>query len=175
MKEKEQENQGLYTPQLESDACGIGMIADLNGTKSHSTVADALTILERMEHRGACGCEEDSGDGAGILLQIPHEFLESEMRRKGVQLPESSAYGVGVAFLPQNPIQGKRCMDVLAEKFAENDMTVLGYRTVPVKSSILGTTSRSTAQRQFVVHLMIAVKTFILLLSLHELWFIRGN
>jgi len=144
MKESEQLNQGLYTPQLESDACGIGMIADLNGTKSHSTVADALTILERMEHRGACGCEEDSGDGAGILLQIPHEFLESEMRRKGVQLPEYLDYGVGVAFLPQNPIQGKRCMDVLAEKFAENDMTVLGYRTVPVKSSILGTTSRST-------------------------------
>ena len=84
MKEIEQLNKGMYTPELESDACGIGMIADLNGTKSHATVADALTILERMEHRGACGCEEDSGDGAGILLQIPHEFLESEMRRKGV-------------------------------------------------------------------------------------------
>lgn len=144
MKDSEQLNHGLYTPQLESDACGIGMIADLNGTKSHQTVIDSLTILERMEHRGACGCEPDSGDGAGVLLQIPHEFLLTEMARKGVNLPEASAYGVGMVFLPQNPIQGKRCMDVLAQKFTENDFTVLGYRTVPVNSDILGKTSRST-------------------------------
>lgn len=78
IKDKDEENQqGLYVPQMESDACGIGMIADLNATASHKIIDDGLTILERMEHRGACGCEENTGDGAGLLCQIPHLFFQN--------------------------------------------------------------------------------------------------
>lgn len=141
------EKQSLYTPQYESDACGIGLLADLNGTKSHSIVSDALTVLERMEHRGACGCEPDSGDGAGVLLQIPHAFLSAEMAKQNVQLPDYLDYGAGMVFLPQNEIQSRRCLDILTEKFTKNDFTVLGFRPVPVNSEILGKTSRSTEPR----------------------------
>ena len=85
MQQSEPQPRGLYLPQLESDACGIGLIADLTGNKTHRTIADALTVLERMEHRGACGCEPDSGDGAGLLLQIPHDFLHAEMQKQKIK------------------------------------------------------------------------------------------
>ena len=89
---------GLYTPQLESDACGIGLIADLTGKKTHQTIDDALTILECMEHRGASGCEPNSGDGAGILFQIPHDFLVAEFAKQAIKLPDYLGYGAGVVF-----------------------------------------------------------------------------
>lgn len=81
-------NTGLYLPQMEHDACGIGFVAHLKGEKSHRIIKDALTMLENMEHRGACGCEVNTGDGAGILLQIPHDYFKTETQKIGIQLPE---------------------------------------------------------------------------------------
>jgi len=85
---------GLYDPSFEHDACGIGFVANIKGSKSHQHIADALTVLENMEHRGACGCESNTGDGAGIMIQIPHEFFFDECIRQGVHLPAYGKYGV---------------------------------------------------------------------------------
>src|SRR5690606_8794225 len=97
-----QPTQGLYNEAFEKDSCGIGFIANLKGKKTHSSISDALTILENMEHRGACGCEENTGDGAGILIQIPHEFLFQECSKLGFILPASGKYGVGVVFFSKD-------------------------------------------------------------------------
>ena len=88
------QNQGLYLPEFEHDACGIGFRAHLKGRKSHQIVADAIHMLERMDHRGACGCDPNTGDGAGILLQIPHEFLYEECLNLGFKLPPLGEYGL---------------------------------------------------------------------------------
>jgi glutamate synthase (NADPH/NADH) large chain len=93
--------EGLYRPDFEKDACGIGFVAHIRGEKSHRTIQDALTMLENMEHRGACGCEENTGDGAGILMQIPHEFYKQEAKKVNIDLPEFGKYGTGLVFLPE--------------------------------------------------------------------------
>ena len=85
-------NEGLYNPAFEHDACGIGFVANIKGNKSHQNVLDALTILENMEHRGACGCENNTGDGAGIMIQLPHEFFFEECVKLGVHLPSFGKY-----------------------------------------------------------------------------------
>ena len=86
--------EGLYHPSFEHDSCGIGFVASIKGAKSHQHISDALTVLENMEHRGACGCENNSGDGAGIMIQIPHEFFFDECAQAGIHLPEYGRYGV---------------------------------------------------------------------------------
>src|SRR5207237_1375312 len=96
-------SQGLYDPWFEHDACGVGFVVDLKGRKSHDIVHKAKRILVNLEHRGACGCEKNTGDGAGILLQTPHRFLAQECDRLGFALPEPGAYGVGFVFLPTEP------------------------------------------------------------------------
>lgn len=95
------QQEGLYNPTFEHDACGVGFVAHLKGEKSHQQVADALTMLENMEHRGACGCDPESGDGAGIMIQLPHEFLWEECIDLGIQLQEPGYYGVGMVFFPR--------------------------------------------------------------------------
>ena len=97
--------QGLYDPQFERDACGLGFVVHMKGAKSHQTVSDALQILVNLDHRGACGCEANTGDGAGILVQVPHDFLSAEAERLGFKLPEPGGYGVGMLFLPKNPAE----------------------------------------------------------------------
>src|SRR3954469_3904773 len=92
---------GLYDARFEHDACGIGFVANIKGNKSHQHIADALTVLENMEHRGACGCEVNTGDGAGIMLQVPHEFFFDECLKLGTHLPAFGKYGVGVVFFPK--------------------------------------------------------------------------
>ena len=92
---------GLYDPSYEHDACGIGFVANIKGNKSHAYISDALTVLENMEHRGACGCENNTGDGAGIMLQVPHEFFFDECLKLGVHLPAVGRYGVGCIFFPK--------------------------------------------------------------------------
>src|SRR5262245_41141880 len=92
--------QGLYDPQYEHDACGVGFVADIKSRKSHDILEKALRILVNLEHRGACGCEKNTGDGAGVLLQIPHAFLSRECARLGIDLPAQGDYGVGLVFLP---------------------------------------------------------------------------
>ena len=94
-------NRGLYREEFERDACGIGFVANIKGNKNHQVVSDALTILENMEHRGACGCESNTGDGAGILIQIPHAFFFDECLKLGVHLPAFGRYGVGSVFFPK--------------------------------------------------------------------------
>ncbi|MFM2082144.1 MAG: hypothetical protein RL380_835, partial [Verrucomicrobiota bacterium] len=97
--------QGLYDPQFEHDACGLGFVVNIKGKKSHQTVTDALQILVNLDHRGACGCETNTGDGAGILLQVPHDFLAAQTAKLGFKLPAFGQYGVGMVFLPKNAIE----------------------------------------------------------------------
>jgi glutamate synthase (NADPH/NADH) large chain len=96
-----QEGKGLYDPSFEKDSCGIGFIAQLKGIKSHSVIKDAITMLENMEHRGACGCEENTGDGAGILIQIPDDFYRKICTEKNIQLPDFGQYGTGLVMFPK--------------------------------------------------------------------------
>src|SRR6059058_4779090 len=95
--------QGLYDPQYEHDACGVGFLVDLKGRKSHDIVKNAVQILLNLEHRGACGAEKNTGDGAGILMQTPHRFLQKECDALGIRLPEQGAYGAGMVYLPIHP------------------------------------------------------------------------
>ena len=138
---KEGIKKNLYVPQLESDACGIGMIANLEKEYTHQLVSDALTMLENMEHRGACGCDPESGDGAGILINVPHSLFESESL--SFNLPEQGSYGVGAFFFPKG-----QYFDEIYEKIrdaaADLQIRLIGRRRVPVVSSLLGEASSST-------------------------------
>ena len=138
------EKQGLYDPELERDACGIGFVADIKGRQSHELVEKGLQALINLMHRGACGCDDNTGDGAGVLLQIPHEFLERECDRLGFGLPELGQYGVGMVFLPHAKDQRKACEQVMEKIVAEENQRVLGWRDVPVDSSPLGRLARET-------------------------------
>ena len=100
--------QGLYDPRFEHDACGVGFVVNIKGEKSHEIVEQALTVLQNLDHRGACGCEENTGDGAGILMQIPHAFLKDACGGLGFQLPDPGEYGVGMIFLPDQRDQRRR-------------------------------------------------------------------
>ncbi|MEV7954909.1 glutamate synthase large subunit [Streptomyces sp. NPDC088141] len=131
--------QGLYDPRDEHDACGVGFVATLTGVASHELVEQALTVLRNLEHRGATGSEPDSGDGAGILLQVPDAFLRDEV---AFDLPEAGAYGVGIAFLPAD--DSTEAVRKLEKISAEEGLRVLGWRQVPVTPDILGKGARAT-------------------------------
>ncbi|PJJ54877.1 glutamate synthase large subunit [Hymenobacter chitinivorans] len=133
--------QGLYRPEFEHDACGTGFITFLNGQKSHQIIDDALTMLENMEHRGACGCDSDSGDGAGILLQLPHWFFLEECTALSIRLPEPGSYGVGMLFLPKKHSTKEACRQLIHEAAARLGMPVLGFRPVPVNPAGIGPTA----------------------------------
>jgi len=124
--------EGLYRKEFEHDACGIGFVASMKGIKSHRIVQDSITMLIRMDHRGACGCDPNSGDGAGVLLQIPHEFLLEETRKLGYSLPAPGQYGVGMIFFPKNDILIKECKEVIERKAKKLSLRLIGYREVPV-------------------------------------------
>ena len=126
---------------------------DMKGRKSHTIVAQALTILKNLEHRGACGCEENTGDGAGILIQTPHQFFERECAKLGLSLPPAGRYAVAMVFLPRDAGQAKHCQTVLETIAAEENQTVFGWRDVPTDDSSLGPTARDAAPviRQFFV------------------------
>ena len=134
---------GLYSPDFEHDSCGIGFVANIKGNKSHQHIADALTILENMEHRGACGCEPNSGDGAGILIQMPHEFFFDECIKLGVHLPVYGKYAVGVIFFPKEIRLREECRDIFNRAAEKLGLEVLTYRSVPVNTSGIGATSLS--------------------------------
>ncbi len=138
---KEDLKKGLYVPQLESDACGIGMIANLEKKYSHKLVSDALTMLENMEHRGACGCDPESGDGAGILIHVPHSLFLSE--NLSFRLPEQGEYGVGAFFFPKGEYF-KEIYQKIREAALELNIELIGRRRVPVVSNILGESSSSS-------------------------------
>ncbi len=135
--------QGLYHPSFERDSCGIGFVASIKGIKSHQHISDALTILENMEHRGACGCEENSGDGAGIMIQVPHEFFYEECLKSNMHLPEAGNYGVGVIFFPKNVALREACREIFNRTAEKLGLDILGYRKVPVLTEGIGETALS--------------------------------
>ncbi|MBI2553952.1 MAG: glutamate synthase subunit alpha, partial [Candidatus Rokubacteria bacterium] len=135
--------QGLYDPAHEHDACGVGFVVDMKGRKSHAIVAQALTVLKNLLHRGACGCEPNTGDGAGILIQMPHAFLARECSRIGITLPAPKWYGAGLVFLPTDPAQAARCRQTFEEIIQEEGQTLLGWREVPVDDSPIGPTAKA--------------------------------
>ncbi|MCR8636885.1 glutamate synthase large subunit [Paenibacillus radicis (ex Xue et al. 2023)] len=135
--------QGLYDPQFEHDACGIGFVANIKGKPSHEIVGQALNVLCNLDHRGGQGSESNTGDGAGILLQIPHGFLNTECAKEGIQLPEPGKYGVGMVFLPQDVTMRAACEKVLEEKIQQAGQQLLGWRTVPTDNSSLGDSAKS--------------------------------
>lgn len=134
---------GLYDPSFEHDACGIGFVANIKGSKSHQHIADALTVLENMEHRGACGCESNTGDGAGIMIQIPHEFFFDECIRQGVHLPAYGKYGVGFIFFPKELRLREECRDIFNRSAEKLGLDILCYRKVPVNTTDIGKTALS--------------------------------
>ncbi|MEN9569395.1 MAG: hypothetical protein RL172_626 [Bacteroidota bacterium] len=136
-------NSGLYNPAFEHDACGIGFVASIKGYKSHQHISDALTVLENMEHRGACGCESNTGDGAGLMIQVPHEFFFDECVKLGVHLPAFGKYGVGVIFFPKEIKLREECRDIFNRAAEKLGLEILTYRSVPVNTSGIGPTALS--------------------------------
>ncbi|HEV2170432.1 MAG TPA: glutamate synthase central domain-containing protein, partial [Candidatus Binatus sp.] len=130
--------QGLYDPAHEHDACGVGFVVNIKGERSHDIVAKALQVLDNLTHRGACGCDPRTGDGAGILMQIPHEFFASEAARLGFKLPAAGEYGVGQVFLPLDAVKRKECEDAFERIVNEEGQRLLGWRDVPVVESECG-------------------------------------
>lgn len=132
------EQQGLYRDSFEHDACGIGFVAHVKGRKSHQIISDALTILENLDHRGACGAEPNTGDGAGIMIQVPHEFLFDECLRTGFSLPEYGDYGVGMLFLPKEIRAREECREIIYRTAEKLGFEVLGFRKVQVDTTDIG-------------------------------------
>ena len=135
--------QGLYDPRFEHDACGIGFVANVKGVKSNAIVRQGLTALRNLNHRGACGCEPNTGDGAGVLVQTPHEFLRKACAEAGFRLPSFGEYGVGMVFLPPDPSLRRNCERRLEEIITEEGQRILGWRTVPTNNASLGRTALS--------------------------------
>ncbi|MBO0656544.1 glutamate synthase large subunit [Streptomyces triculaminicus] len=133
--------QGMYDPRNEHDACGVGFVATLTGEASHELVEQALTVLRNMEHRGATGSDPDSGDGAGILLQVPDAFLRESV---GFALPEAGAYAVGIGFLPADDQEAAAAVSQIETIAAAEGLAVLGWRDVPVAPDLLGAGARAT-------------------------------
>jgi glutamate synthase (NADPH/NADH) large chain len=135
---------GLFDPALEKDSCGVGFIADIKGRKSHKIVEDALTILLNLEHRGAVGADPRAGDGAGILVQIPHKFLARKAAALGIKLPAPGHYAVGALFMPHDADWRREIMDTYAAVAAQDGMAVLGWRDVPTNNATLGESVKPT-------------------------------
>ena len=131
---------GLYDPAHEHDACGVGMIVNLNGSKSHELVDSALRVLENMKHRGAEGADNKTGDGAGIMVQIPHEFILLQ----GIPVPEKGKYGTGLIFLPKDAREQERILSIVIEEVEREGLTLMHLRAVPVNPDVLGQSARRT-------------------------------
>ena len=130
--------QGLYDPAHEHDACGVGFVVNIKGARSHAIVRQALQVLINLLHRGACGCEANTGDGAGILLQMPDKFLRKECRRLGIPLPGPKDYGAGLVFLPRDIVQREKVQGLISTIVMEEGQRLLGWRDVPTSDAHLG-------------------------------------
>ena len=137
-------SQGLYNPRFERDACGVGFIADLKNRKSHQVIADGLTMLVNLTHRGAVGADPLMGDGAGMLTQIPHDLLKAEMKAVGVKLPEPGHYAVGQLFMPHDTVMRRYCEEVIAKVIHDEGQECLGWRDVPVSNAHLSASTTVT-------------------------------
>jgi len=136
--------QGLYDPAFEKDSCGVGFVVDIKGRRSHQIVQQALTVLLNLRHRGACGCEVNTGDGAGIVLQVPHNFLKEACEGLGVHLPSPKEYGVGMVYLSPNAKERRACEKIFEGIIKEEGQTFLGWRTVPTDNGSLGPTAKAS-------------------------------
>ncbi len=137
--------QGLYDPQFEHDSCGVGFVCNIKGKKTHLIIEQGINVLERLSHRGAVGADSQTGDGAGLLIQIPHLFLECACKRSGITLPGPGDYGTGLIFLPVDSAERRMCMDIFEKIITEEGQQFLGWRDVPVNSAVIGKSARSTA------------------------------
>ncbi|MDP2912505.1 MAG: glutamate synthase large subunit [Candidatus Omnitrophota bacterium] len=136
--------QGLYDPRFEHDSCGAGFVCDIKGRPSNDIVKKGLEVLRRMSHRGATGADPKTGDGAGLLIQIPHEFFLKACRKSGVILPERGHYGTGLIFLPTDPAEKEFCKKIFKKLAEEEGQVMLGWRVAPVDDSEIGKTARET-------------------------------
>src|SRR5574341_296243 len=135
--------QGLYDPRHEHDACGVGFVVNTKGQKSHEIVRQGLLVLINLLHRGACGCEPNTGDGAGILLQMPDKFLRRECGRLGIALPAPTEYGAGLVFLPRDPARREEIQALIGALAEDEGQRLLGWRQVPTDDRLLGATALS--------------------------------
>jgi len=135
--------EGLYDPEFEHDACGVGFVAHIKGQKSRSIVEQGLEILRRLSHRGACGADPDTGDGAGILMQLPHRFFKAEGLRLGFDMPRRRRYAIAMVFLPADPANRRYCEDIFEQVVEDEGQRVLGWRDVPVNPAHTGRLARS--------------------------------
>jgi glutamate synthase domain-containing protein 2/glutamate synthase domain-containing protein 1/glutamate synthase domain-containing protein 3 len=136
--------QGLYHPRNEHDACGMGLVASIRGEKSHDIIRKGLEVLINLTHRGAAGCDPETGDGAGILIQIPHVFFARECGELGMQLPEAGAYGVAMCFLPVDKHSRLQCEGVVERIAQEEGLTIIGWRDTPVNGDSVGREARAS-------------------------------
>ena len=138
------EKQGLYDPRFEHDSCGVGFVCDIKGKKSNDIVKQGLEVLKRLSHRGATGADPKTGDGAGVLIQIPHDFLLSVCQNNRIDLPSPGEYGTGLVFLPRDAKERKFCKDVFLKGIKNENQILLGWRKVPVDDSDIGKTAKDT-------------------------------
>ncbi|HPF99474.1 MAG TPA: glutamate synthase large subunit [Kiritimatiellia bacterium] len=146
--------QGLYHPAFEHDACGVGFVCNLKGAPSHDVIHKALEILVNLSHRGACGCDEKTGDGAGILMQLPHRFLVEKAGEAGLKLPGEKEYGAGLVFLPRDAKEREFCIKTFEDVVRSEGQQVIGWRNVPVHNEVLGDIARKV--EPFIAQVFIA-------------------
>ena len=138
------QEQGLYNPQYEKDSCGVGFVVNINGEQTNKIVQNGLEVLNRLAHRGAVGADPKTGDGAGILTQTPHKFFQKVSSKEGFNIPDLFSYGAGLVFLPTDKAENKFCKENFEKIVEQNGQKVLGWRTVPVNSDVIGKTARET-------------------------------
>ena len=142
-KERRMQEKGLYLEELEHDSCGVGCIANINNRESHKIVKNALTMLTNMEHRGATGSDENTGDGAGILIQLPHQLFKEELQKFAITLPKKGSYGVGMIFFPKNYKIREACRKVLNKCISHLGLELKAYRQVPIDEKVPGHESKA--------------------------------
>ena len=148
--------QGLYDPAYERDSCGVGFVANVKGVPSHQIVLDAIQMLKNMDHRGACGCEANTGDGSGILTGLPWGFLDKVAQRElGVKLPEKGRFGAGLVFLPRVEAERAKCIATVEAIIAEQGQTCLGWREVPVQADKADVGPSARAAEPYIMQLFI--------------------
>ncbi|MBI4335700.1 MAG: glutamate synthase subunit alpha, partial [Candidatus Omnitrophica bacterium] len=145
MNDKEKASKyGLYDPRYEHDSCGVGFVCDIKGERSNEIVRQGLEALRRLAHRGATGADPKTGDGAGILIQIPHEFLIKACGQSKIDLPAPGEYGTGLVFLPTDKKEREICKGVFSKYVKAEGLKLLGWRGVPLDNSDIGHTARQT-------------------------------
>src|SRR6266542_6026712 len=134
---------GLYDPRQEHDACGVGFVVDIKGRRSHAVIAQGLQVLVNLLHRGACGCEANTGDGAGVLIQVPDRFLRKVTMPLGMALPPAGQYGVGLVFLPRKHDEREQLRQLMVRIADEEGLEVIGWRVLPIDDHALGASARA--------------------------------